>query len=126
MGAHFVDLAVQVKRLAIPLALLAACSGPAQDKSYTIVGQHGPLLFMLISPDAHKSEASWRGYVHQACGDAHICNVKIWTDAARAARGFPMTDYEVDGIEAAYLINRSTGADRFTCHPFGRAGERCA
>lgn len=110
---------------AILLVLLSACSGPA-DKPYTVTGRHGQLLYLVVSQNAPRTAEAWRGYVRQACGDAHICNVKIWTNPDRAARGFPLTDYEANGIEAAYLINRSAGVDGFVCHPFGRTGQRCA
>ena len=106
--------------------LLAACGSPAPAPSYTVLDRHGPLVFMLMSPAMPMQAESWRRAVRQACGDADICNVKIWTDPSRAAQGFPMTDLEASAIEAAYLVNRATGADGFICHPFGEITQRCA
>lgn len=105
-------------------ALLAACSD-VPDKGYTIAGQHGPLTYVLLNPTTQKTETAWREVAREVCGSGHICNIKPWTDPARVARGYSMTGSEADGIEAAYLVNRSTGADGFVCHPFGEAGQRC-
>lgn len=115
-----------MRRLVPVLAiLLAACSAPAPPPSYTVLDRHGPLVFMLMSPAMPMQAEAWQLAARKACGDADPCNVKIWTDPGRAAQGFPMTDLEVDAIEAAYLINRSTGADGFVCHPFGDQRQRC-
>lgn len=111
---------------ALILALLAACSAPAPPADYTVLNRIGPLVFILVNPAMPVQAESWRRAVRQVCGDAHICNVKIWTDPSRAAQGFPMTDLEADAIEAAYLVNRATGADGFICHPFGEITQRCA
>lgn len=106
-------------------ALLAACSGATPDKSYQVTGRYGPVVYILLKDSTPYTAAAWQGVVISACGDATICNVKMWTDPGRVARGFPMTDREVTGIEAAYLVNRSTGADGFICQPFGAPSQRC-
>lgn len=106
--------------------MLAACSSPAPPADYAVLNRIGPLVFILVNPSMPRNAEAWRLAVREACGDAHICNAKIWTDPTRAAQGFPMTALEVNAIEAAYLINRSTGHDGFICHPFGEAGKRCA
>jgi hypothetical protein len=112
-------------RAAILLAAaLAACAQPP-DPAYRVVGRHGPMVYVVMGQAMPREAGAWAAAVREACGDAHICNVKIWTDPARAARGFPMTDLEVEAIQAAYLINRSTGANEFICHPFGSAGQNC-
>lgn len=104
--------------------LLAACSG--SDKGYTVVMRNGPMVFVLLDPTTPHTEAAWAAIAREACGSAQLCNVKIWTDADKVARALPMTDREVNAIEAAYLVNRKTGADEFLCHPFGDPGKRCA
>lgn len=112
--------------LMVCAALLAACSGPAPDKGYRVTGRYGPLVYILLTDATPRSADAWQRVVLAACGDAAICNVKIWTDPGRVARGFPMTDREVAGIEAAYLVNRGTGVDGFICQPFGAPSQRCA
>lgn len=115
-------------RRATPIlaVLLAACSAPPPPADHTVTGRHGPLVYIVMSEAAPRSAHAWRLAVRDACGKAHICNAKIWTDPTRAAQGFPMTELEANAIQAAYLINRATGADEYLCHPFGPVTQRCA
>lgn len=114
-------------RLAILLlvAALAACGSPAPEAPYRVVGRHGPLVYLVMGEKTPRDAGAWRAAALAVCGDARICNVKIWTDPARATRGFPLTDREAAGIEAAYLVNRGTGTDDFICQPFGSPKDRC-
>ena len=55
-----------------------------------------------------------------------VCFVFFWTDASRAAAGFPLSEREMSAMAASYRRNQSTGADGFQCYNFGTLTERCA
>jgi len=46
------------------------------------------------------------------CTRFDFCQVHGWIDAERAAGNMPFTDREVEAIEFAYSLNRSTSLDR--------------
>lgn len=66
-------------------------------------------------------------FSRRLCGDREqVCFVLFWTEASRAAAGFPLSDREANAMAASYRRNLSTGADGFQCYNFGTLAERCA
>lgn len=60
-------------------------------------------------------------YARHTCSveqDDQVCMVLFWTDASRAATGFPITSTQQDAIVASYNRNRSTGKDGFQYYRF--------
>lgn len=66
-------------------------------------------------------------FSRRLCSDREqVCFVFFWTDASRAAAGFPLSERETSAIAASYRRNHGTGADGFQCYNFGTLTERCA
>ena len=94
---------------------------------YERVGGQGSIHFIALRSDVVGKRSVYYRAVEDVCpSEARICIVMFWPRIADIPTSLPMTDVQVAGKVAAYNINRSTGLDGFTCHPFGPSGERCA
>lgn len=60
------------------------------------------------------------------CARKNVCFVRFWGDELKAATYLPMSDVAANSVLASYNINRNTGNNGFTCHPFSDPGQRCA
>ena len=57
------------------------------------------------------------------CGDRPYCKFLIWTDAAQAAKGLPLSPTEIAAMAFSYLRDRNSGYDKplWNCAVFDRA-----
>lgn len=125
----------------VPFALIMGCLGSNDARS--IDGFHEVSRFrppnvhslypsvthFVVAPEAVMGDRNVvLSYSRRTCADAdqQVCFVLFWTDASKAAKGFPITASEADAMVASYNRNRSTGHDGFQCYNFGSPGQRCA
>jgi len=115
---------------------LAACSEARMTNEFHEIGRfHAPDMHTLYPGVAHfvvtpesvlTNRDAALAFSRGLCrDDDQLCFVFFWTDASKAAAGFPMTDRQSAAMAASYRRNRSTGADGFQCYNFGTSAERC-
>lgn len=68
------------------------------------------IFAMTFSADADPD--SLPDLVRERCGTLTRCTVIGWTDPRFAARGWPMTDREVEKQDFHYTVNRDTGHEQ--------------
>lgn len=64
-----------------------------------------PGISAMVIPAGAKPE-QFEAWARAHCGALEFCQVMGWTDPARAARAFPMSDREVEAIAFSFKINR--------------------
>jgi len=122
--------------VALSLGLFSSCTEARSDGAFYEIGRfHTPNMhadypsaahFVVAAESVMRERTAVLAYSRRVCaGEEQVCTVLYWTDAARAARGFPVTDSETDAIVASYHRNRSTGSDGLQCYNFGSPSERC-
>jgi hypothetical protein len=82
----------------------------------------------VVTPESVMAKRSVvLAFSRRICSDhEQVCFVFFWTDASRAAAGFPLSESATSAMAASYRRNRSTRADGFQCYNFGTLIERCA
>jgi hypothetical protein len=125
----------------VPFALSMGCSGANEARSideFHEVGRfrapnvhslYPAVTHFVVAPESVMGDRNVvLSYSRRTCAntDQQVCFVLFWTDASKAARGFPITDSEADAIVASYKRNRSTRNDGFQCYNFGSPGQHCA
>ena len=122
--------------VAFALGLCSGCTDARSDDAFHEIGRfHTPNMhadypsaahFVVAAESVMRERTVVLAYSRRLCaGEEQVCSVLYWTDASRAARGFPVTDREANAIVASYHRNRSTGSDGLQCYNFGSPGERC-
>jgi len=76
----------------------------------------GPDTFSVLVPSA-ATKSAVEAAAREKCDGKDFCKVLGWTDPDLIARGFPMTDRELEGQVFAYSLNRQSGLDEavWTC-----------
>lgn len=121
---------------AFALSVCAGCSDTRSNDAFHEIGRfHAPNMhadypsaahFVVAASSVMRERTAVLAYSRRLCpGEEQVCSVLYWTDASRAARGFPVADREAEAIVASYNRNRSTGHDGFQCYDFGSPSERC-
>jgi len=126
-----------VRRFAtmLPLAFAGSCSRANVGHFQELGTFHAPNMHTLYPGVTHfvtapestmREPAAVLAFSRRTCADEdEVCFVLYWTDASKAASGFPISAREAQGMVASYIRNRSTGAEGFQCYNFGSPGRRC-
>ena len=65
-----------------------------------------------VTIDPRMAPAALPSFARDRCDGMAQCTVFVWSDAALAARGFPLTDRELSGLAFQYNLNRLTGLEK--------------
>jgi hypothetical protein len=94
----------------VAVAALAGCGGGATEPTGPepeFIAFSQPGISAMVIPAGAKPE-QFETWARQHCGALEFCQVMGWTDPARAARAFPMSDREVEAIAFSFKINRAS------------------
>ena len=82
------------------------------------------MVMVLIEPSTPKTMEAWRAIALDVCNSDKPCFPRFWTDPVLAPSQLPMTDAQVNGMQAAAHVDN--GKIVFDCNPFMDRGRRCA
>jgi hypothetical protein len=125
----------------VPFALSTGCLGANDARSISefhevsrfrpsdIHSLYPSVTHFVVAPESVMGDRNVvLSYSRRTCADRdqQVCFVLFWTDASKAAKGFPISASEADAMVASYNRNRSSGQDGFQCYNFGEPRQRCA
>ncbi len=94
--------------------------------AYKLMGTQGVIRLVVMPSDLAEDREAHLRVAHHLCSGQRVCQVTFWIDESKAPRTLPMTDAQAAAVRASYNLNKNTGRDGLTCHPFGDPGDRCA
>lgn len=93
------------------LALAGCGTGPTPAPTPTFTFTAIATNVFVFTIPAEAKAATVEKAARDQCAARDFCKVFGWTDAARVARGFPMTDREAQAQSFDLSINRQSGMD---------------
>ena len=89
-------------------------SAPASSKHYRRVGGQGMVHFVVVDESHAEDEAVYREAISDLCaGNHNFCMVMFWTRPDLIPSDLPMTDEQLAGQVAHYIVNHNTGHTDF-------------
>ncbi len=121
----------------LAFVLLAACGPVTEVEQKAPAGEpaspkpivrkvSGDDVLVMVIPSGTAAD-DYPLLAKEVCGAREFCNLSAWTTDARAPRGFPYTDAEVETQAYHYALNRSTGFDQslWNCKLTPRPADQC-